>query len=389
MRILVLGAYYSANLGDGVICECTAEILRRHFPDSEILIKDVFPRVDFSFPKGADMAELSRRRNRERLRRWVSAYLGWDKVLSHEQYRVDKSMAYIEKIAHIPCNLVVVAGGQLYMDRYELFLEAYIEYFSQRGIPVFLNACGAGPSYSRHIRQRFANALMNPCVKLISCRDNCEFISRNYRSADKSVMATFDPALWSHEVYRVQKDRLSDTVGLGMMYVRGMNIKKTAEFWVNLIRELEHRNIKWQVFINGDRDDLAMTEYVFSLIPEIKTSMEACCVAVPESPEGLIKMIAGFKSIISFRLHSHIIAAALDVPSVAVVWDGKLNFFFDKIGHPERCTTIRTKPDKILEILNNAETEGYNRLLIEEQRQYAANLLCEAIDKNLEQVQTI
>lgn len=386
MKILVLGAYYSANLGDGVICECVAEMLRRHFPDSEILIRDVFWRNSFSFPTGAGIAELSGRRKREILRRWASAYLAWDKVLTHEQYRVDQSLPHIDSIAQVSCDLAVIAGGQLYMDRYELFLEAYIKRFAQKGIPVFINACGTGPSASRHIRKRFAEALRNPCVKLISCRDSCDYINKNYCWPDKPAKETFDPALWSREVYGIQKDSMSDTVGLGMMYARNMNFKKTAKFWVDLIRRLQDKNIRWKVFINGDRDDLAMAEYVFSLMPELKEPVESYCENLPESPEGLVKMISGFKSIISFRLHSHIIAASLNIPSVAVVWDGKLNVFFEKIGHPERCVTTGEKPDKVLELLRKAEIEGYDRALIKDQKRYADDLLYSAICTDMKRV---
>ena len=40
MRILVLGSYYSSNLGDGVICECVAGQLKKVFPTAEIVIKE-------------------------------------------------------------------------------------------------------------------------------------------------------------------------------------------------------------------------------------------------------------------------------------------------------------------------------------------------------------
>ena len=91
---------------------------------------------------------------------------------------------------------------------------------------------------------------------------------------------------------------------------------------------------------------------------------------VPKRPDELVAMIAGFKSIVSFRLHSHIIAAALDVPSIALVWDGKLRFYFEKIGHGERCMTVDADPDEVIKRLDRAETEGYDRRMIEDRKKW-------------------
>ena len=95
----------------------------------------------------------------------------------------------------------------------------------------------------------------------------------------------------------------------------------------------------------------------------------------PECPKELVNLIGQFKSIVSFRLHSHIIAAALDVPSIALVWDQKLRFYFEKIGHGERCMTIKQDSKEVISRLHRAEEEGYDRSLIERQKRYADNLL--------------
>ena len=94
-------------------------------------------------------------------------------------------------------------------------------------------------------------------------------------------------------------------------------------------------------------------------------------------------MLAGFQSIISFRLHSHIIAASLDIPSVGVVWDDKLRFFFQKTGHEERCCTVSDKPETVLKKLQIAENEGYDRLLLEKQKNDSANLLFDMISSEI------
>lgn len=93
----------------------------------------------------------------------------------------------------------------------------------------------------------------------------------------------------------------------------------------------------------------------------------------------LVKTISRFQSIISFRLHSHIIAASLGIPSVAVVWDDKVRGFFGKIGHPERCCTLLDGPEKILNKLEKARQQGVDCKLIAEQSRSSAKWLKKAI----------
>lgn len=384
MKILVLGAYYSNNLGDGVICECMAARLKKNFPNAEVYVRDIVDRHDFECFEGVSYQELRRRAKREKLRR-LATKCGWDKTLTHEENRLKQSLSHIEEICSNTCDLVVVAGGQLFMDRYFLFLAEYIRRMTEMRIPVYLNACGIGPIYSRTIRQRFSEALKSPYVRLISCRDDAALVQKLYAGRDRRVMETFDPALWCGNVYNVKKDPKADVTGLGLMYTKSVDSEKAALFWIKLIRQLEKNGKKWKIFVNGSEDDIVFVRYVLSGLPELEGSFEDYCVPVPKRPDELTAMVAGFRSIISFRLHSHIIAASLDVPSIAVVWDDKLKFYFRKIGHEERCITVDTDSLEVIRRLDRAEAEGYDREMIEEQKKYADHLLYQAICEDLEQ----
>ncbi|MGN0357058.1 MAG: polysaccharide pyruvyl transferase family protein [Blautia sp.] len=382
MRILVLGVYYSANLGDGVLCECTAARLKKHFPDAEIVIKDIMDRSEFKVLEAAAYSELKRRTQKGKLRR-MATWIGWDKILVHEKYRLNQCLPHIEDVCEEEYDIAVVAGGQLFMDRYFLFLDAYICRLSKKGIPVYLNACGTGPAYSKIIRRSFADTLTNPFVRLISCRDDAALVQRLYTNGNKKAEETFDSALWCADVYGIEKDKNADVTGLGMMYTNSIDSDKAAGFWVRLIRQFEKEGRAWKIFVNGSQDDMTFVRYVLSQLPEFGGPLEQYCMPAPKYPQELVSLIGGFKSIISFRLHSHIIAAALDVPSIALVWDQKLRFYFEKIGHGERCLTIKQNPKEILFRLERAEKEGYDRSLIEEQKLYADNLLYRAIYKDI------
>ena len=41
MKILLIGERYSANLGDGIICETVESLLRNHYKKSEVIMADI------------------------------------------------------------------------------------------------------------------------------------------------------------------------------------------------------------------------------------------------------------------------------------------------------------------------------------------------------------
>ena len=125
MKILVLGVYYSANSGDGVLCECTAARLKEHFPDAEIVIKDILDRSEFRVLEVSAHPASPRRPHPPPLRR-MAARIGWDKVLVHEEYRLKQCLTHIEDVCTEEYDIAIVAGGQLFMDRYFFLLDVYI-----------------------------------------------------------------------------------------------------------------------------------------------------------------------------------------------------------------------------------------------------------------------
>lgn len=372
MKILVLGAYDSGNLGDPIICECVASWLHGHFPRAEVVIRDVLVRKDAGEP---DLKRIRRSWQRNRLLSIIAPNAAYG------QYSrwVDRDQAYFEEIGSHPWDAVVFAGGQMFMDRYALFLEAHVRHFQERNIPVFFNACGTGPAYSPKIARQLKQTLESPCVRYISCRDDAALINRRYAPC----METFDPALTVAAAYGVGRAENADTIGLGVIFNVAVPEKKQTRFWQKLVRELERRGEKWQFFTNGDPADMTYAREILASMPEFRGREDALLHPRDTKPEDLVRTIAGYRSILSFRLHSHILAASLDVPSVAMVWDGKLPFFFGKIGHPERCFRVDSDPLAVLEGLARAEREGLDRALLESQASFAEEQLVRAMTEAL------
>lgn len=383
MKLLVLGSYFSGNLGDGVICECVAARLRARFPEAEVQICDLLDRHSFSENRAAlpSLRQLDRNRYHIILRRFVSRHHLMDKQLLSSTLRLESCLAQAERVCRMDCDLVVFAGGQLLMDSYALILAAYIDRFDARGIPVFLNACGTGPSVSEAVQQRLASALRKPCVRLLSCRDDVALVNALYLDGARAAVETCDPALWSGEVYQVRRQETGSVIGLGVMYpdTERISPRQAAAFWLRLTRRLDQAGLKWRFFVNGGSSDTAFVRFLYRRYFSAKRTLEDCFAPVPETPKELAETVAQFSGIVSFRLHSHIIAASLGIPSVAICWDDKVRFFFRKIGHPERCLTVREPAEQVLLRLQEAVREGVDTELLKAQREAQDEQLYHAI----------
>ena len=64
----------------------------------------------------------------------------------------------------------------------------------------------------------------------------------------------------------------------------------------------------------------------------------------PITPEELVYNITGFEKIVSFRMHSLIVATSFGIEVRGFVWDDKVRTYLTKLGYPEWC----------------CDTDGYN-----------------------------
>lgn len=375
MKIAVIGVYYSENLGDAVICDCVAYWLKQAFPDDEICVIDIEGKTDFSTQYSVTM----------KLLRYRYCKLKWDEFLTKSGIKdriyhwnkldVDTRQDFYEKMGNENFDAAVFAGGQLFMDWLSLDICELLKRFERRKIPVYFNACGVGTAISEKIRQQLSRYLLNSNVRFISSRDDVEETAARYLCHKKDVHMTYDPALWCREVYG-NMDKNSGLLGLGIMYSNHTSLKRLTKFWTDLIKELENRNIKWKMFCNGSAEDYCYGCYV---LKKVGLKEKEGILPYPQNPMALIKQITSFSKIISFRLHSHIIAVAYNIPAVAIVWDEKLRFFYRKLFHEERCKNEKDTPKVILDALDAAVKEGYDKELIEKQKGFSRKLLIKAI----------
>lgn len=266
-------------------------------------------------------------------------------------------------------DLVVLVGGGLIKYKYQgvfLYLAALIEAAEELNIPLVINAVGVeGYSEADPRCQLLKSSLNKGIVKSITTRDDLEMLSEKYVAKNNQVHIdkVADSAVYSNEVYKIRK-QASDTYGIGL--VRGsifldnekqLKPKEVAEFYANLILEMEKCGLKYQLFTNGLPSDN-------ELLPIIKSTLNRTQLDVlePKQDNELISIISRFTTVIAARLHANIISYSLNIPSIGLVWNDKLALFGNDIGYSERFFEYnQLRAEKIVEAATLANEQGYEQ----------------------------
>ncbi|KAI4448825.1 hypothetical protein C823_003352 [Eubacterium plexicaudatum ASF492] len=268
-------------------------------------------------------------------------------------------------------DLIIFVGGGLIKYRQEDFhtyVPSILEFAAEHAIPVCFNCVGVeGYDASDARCLRLAETLNAGCVKVITVRDDLETLQRDYIKSDCiAVSAAIDPAVFTSEVYGITRQTHSKVIGLGIVRHRifedyGItHITKEfqLEMWKGVAKELEARGYRWQFYVNGLRSDY---DFAIELLQYMGRESEASVLLAPRPVESreLVALTASYAGVIACRMHANIIAYALGIPSVGLVWNDKMVFWGERIGCPERfLTSERFEPRQIVQCLEDSMGAG-------------------------------
>lgn len=268
-------------------------------------------------------------------------------------------------------DLIIFDGGGLVKYRQEDFhtyVPDILDCAKECGIPVYFNCVGVEGYDAQDARcLRLAQTLNYDCVKAITVRDDLETLRRDYLKTDGILTApVLDPAIFTPQVYGIQKDAQSEVIGLGVVRHRIFEdygiAQVTREFqlamWQGIAAELEARGYKWKLYVNGLRSDY---DFALEILQHMGRESEASTLLAPRPTESreLVSLTASFAGVIACRMHANIIAYALGIPSVGLVWNDKMVFWGERIGRPERfLTSSQFEPKRIVQSLMEAMASG-------------------------------
>ncbi len=271
-------------------------------------------------------------------------------------------------------DAIIFAGGGLIKFRQEHFYENVIHILEEADtlqIPVFLNAVGVeGYDEEDERCQRLKAALQLSCVKGITCRDDIDTLQKDYLPESTiPISAVPDVAVFSKSVYagQLQKKpkRQQPLIGLGITREQlfsdygneEINKDYLLQFWKDVTQLLEEKGYAWRVFTNGlNRDEVFATK-VLDFIGHGER------IPAPAEPWQLAQTIQQFDGIIAGRMHTHILAFTLGVPSVGFIWNEKVRFWSNRVGTPERFVSPEElQAEAVVSRLEAALAEGVTPL---------------------------
>lgn len=357
-KVLVVGEHFSENLGDGIISHSVEFLIRESFPEAELIRSDLSGRKQFmnAYKRQHLLSVRTGHYIFKQLHRNLNKHTLPYALFVHGRFN---RWVRIKNISRREYDLAVFTGGQLFMDYFSLPIHQYMKELSKRGTPTIFNSCGIGRRNSPWLQKKLIQALSYPNIHSVTVRDNIDQINETLLSKDKPAIQSYDCALWTKEAFNVRK-KDSSVVGLGVISLNHKKDQEVTSLFTEIIRQLDEKGIPWELFCNG-----SFTDYELALKIARKNGYDESVIAKrPLTPTELVETISTYRSIISFRLHSHVIAVSLEIPSIAIVWDNKVHFFFDNIHCSDRLFHYDSKAADVLKKLFEAESEGYNEELI-------------------------
>ena len=277
------------------------------------------------------------------------------KNLDVSDYTVDRmSLKRIDKDKITASDIVFFAGGGIFGLSYLNFFE-YVDVILQvaedNEIPVIFSSLGINNmNATKENEHRLAEMLKRSCIKSMSVRDNLELFRHYARDCDFEIVPVCDPAVWAKYVYgrEIQRVRAGKNENgckiVGINVVRGGLFKDNGKSWTlgteekylfELKRMLEDEGIDIRFFTNG----LTLDDNTLNYFARKHEIPDEQCI-YPHTAREAVEAVAGFDAVIAIRMHASIISYALEIPSVDLMWNEKISFFYKDIGYPDRALPL-------------------------------------------------
>ncbi|MBL4630167.1 MAG: polysaccharide pyruvyl transferase family protein [Paraglaciecola sp.] len=378
-KVVICTAKFSDNLGDGVISDSVEYLLRRVSPDWQVDTLDISGRTHYDNSDNTNTTLVKKVfLNTPEILRPLVTLAGWYFIFK------PRLKSEIKRLKFEQCGLLIFGGGQLINDialNFPLKL-AYITKQARRcNLKYSFNAIGVGQKVSWLGKKLFNSVFNSPSLASIYVRDkeSMDRFSRVFSSKTEALL-TIDSGLWAKECYALesieQNNKSKDDksrIGIGISHPKELaahsvnaNVDKTdmLDFWVKIVDQILQNDLIPVLFTNGSRDDhLFMTQVVIRLNEQGKQ----CDVFDRfKHPSQLVKAISTFSGVISHRLHANIISHSLNIPSIALAWDQKVQSYFNLIGRSEWCNSDSLPPETIVNGLIQAMDLGLDQKKIDD-----------------------
>lgn len=373
MKILLIGEYYSENLGDPLLCQSVERILREQYPEAEIIPFDLSGRIsstEYYEPKPHPAAAW--------IEKQLSArFLYYRRAAILRAYEQDKDRCLrvwdcLGDLLHKHrFDLAVFAGGSLFMDYFAGVIHLVIRRLALTRTKILFHACGMSTLDEDGV-YLLRQVLCSRHVVSVSLRDSYERFTELF-SGKAQVRQTYDTALNCSLWFPKAEQRRAE-FGIGM-------IDRCYDRQLRLIQSCMASGRSWMAFTNGSPYDQQYAEKLLTDAGIPRERLGKYLVERPRTPEELIRTVTSFDKIIAFRMHGQIAAASFGIPSFGIAWDGKLTAFYRKLGFSQGCAEEVPDLSQIEEVLAQYDETLHARAL--EQGRESRDCLIEEVERAL------
>lgn len=334
-RIVLCGVPYATNLGDGVIADCMAYALHKHWPTARICHLDLSTRDGYG--KGSVAGKkriLAALRNSPRFMsdRVVSVGLG----LFLARKAVPAWQHYFK-----PDDLVIIGGGHLLSDfslNFPRKLDLLSSFAHAAGAKLAVHGVGVSARWSKRAGHLFAD-LLTRC-SAVSVRDKQSVLNLKRHLPELAIIPRMarDPGYMARFAYA---GVAAEGAGIGLnlsdpdeLAQYGGNRKPKEDyddFWLDLIKSYVSRGLKVTLFTNGAEEDEGYVDRIVGKANAMALS-GFDRLPRPQEPSDLVAGIKGLDLMIGHRLHAQIVAFTHGIASIALGWDDKLRSQMELMG---------------------------------------------------------
>jgi len=335
-KILICAVPFSDNLGDGVIAASLAHIAGLKYPGARVEFLDIAGRLTFDEANlwGGGAFGLFQKLPSLLRSAIVFAYCLKNYVLS---WRKNWQAAIGD------ADLVIVGGGQLFCD-VALNFPAKLFLLSRllRGKRVAVVSVGVTAKWSFWGRLLVGKFLKNAAPVFHATRDaeSASNLHAFFKVPRSSIQVVPDPALicasaFSEEI--APEKRWDVGICVSSLDALVMNSEygstssgSSAEFFSKLADALQAEGARVLYFTNGASEDNRVLAEISS-----RAAAPASSFLVPKRPDDLVALISACSCIAAHRLHANIVAYSLNIPSIGMNWDKKVESFFELTGRTQ------------------------------------------------------
>lgn len=372
MKIVLAGLLYNSNIGDRLLFDSSEYILRKCLPSETI----EFDRMDFHARKEVSNEPCSPTINKKGIKSTINKLISQQTsnyIINFLKYNIwcktrGRNIVEYYKEHLKGCDLLFFIGGgtlSYHLDydwsRYYYILSVLA---AEQNIPIIMNGLGVESSFNRfdYRAHMYKKALNAKSVKAISTRNSNNTMLLGYiEKTPLKGRCVADSAIWAAEAFNIKK-RESECIGIGVIAAqrfddchRKITSNQYESYLVSLIQLLEKYNRKWELFTNGAKIDNDYVEMICEKYKINKTN-----VIIPSNGGELVDTVSKYSVIVTSRLHSCIVACALDIPFVSIVWNDKLKMFADALKCPNRAIEDDLSLNKVMSIILESESTGYD-----------------------------